>query len=166
MRKLTLTLLAVGAIVLGIWGVRWLFPNDEAQIRGLLEEVAETASVSPGESNLGRLASAYKLSGFFTSNVVINLHGMGRETRQVSSRAELRGMLVAARTEVQRARIQLLDPQLHLAPDHLTAVVYLTVLGDVDGRPAAIAQELECRMRKEDRHWRIARVDTVKVLDP
>jgi ketosteroid isomerase-like protein len=149
-------------VVLGFWAFRILFPGDEKLIRKLLTAAAATASLRPNESALAKLGGAKKLAGFFTPDVVINLDVPGLRVRTINGRDELAEIAIAARANLQEAKIRLYDVVVELAPDRQTATVQLTALASIDGSTDPIFQLMKMRLKKIDGGWKISQVDPVK----
>ena len=163
MKKIVIIgLLAIGIALLGVWGWRVFFPNDEKLIHKLLDQVAETASFRANDNPLVKLGGASKLAGFFTEDAVIHLDVPGVDLRTISGRDELIQTAAAARATVQGIKVELMDIQLGVDAEGQTATAHLTAVGKVSGSSDPLVQELRMQLRKIDGKWRIAQVDPVR----
>ena len=154
----------VAVLLLGVWIYRILFPNDEKLIRQLLAEAAETAAVKPNENPLFKIAGASKLVGFFSPDAVLKLEMAGVDTRTLDSPDELRQAVTAARASLQEAKFQLHEVQVIVGPDLQSATAQLVAIAYLNGSGDPLVQELKIQLKKIDRSWKIARVETVKSL--
>jgi ketosteroid isomerase-like protein len=139
-----------------------LFPSDEVQIRRLLSNVAETASLKSNTNPLIKIGGANKLGGFFAEDAIIEIDGGGLESRTIRGREELVQVATVARASLDEVTVRLLDVQVSVDPDGQTAGAYLTALANVSGITDAFVQETRMRFVRVDDRWLISRVEPVK----
>ena len=151
-------------LLLGVWIYRILFPNDEKLIRQLLAEAAETAAVKPNENPIFKIAGANKLVGFFSPDAVLKLDVAGVDSRTLDNPDDLRQAFTAARASLQEAKFQLHEIQVNVGPDLQSATAQLVAIAYLNGSGDPLVQELKIQLKKIDRWWKIARVETVKSL--
>jgi hypothetical protein len=164
LRKALRGTVVVAALVGAFWLYRVLFPSDEEQVRRLLQNMVESAAVIPNEAPLARLAKANRLAGFFTADVVINLDEVPADVANIVGRDQLLQVTLAARANLQQLRVQLLGLTVEIDPNALAATALTTVTAEVNGEQNAVAQELRFRLRKTERRWLIAEVNTIRSL--
>lgn len=149
---------------LGIWLWTVLFPNPEKVIRQRLMELARTASSSPGESDLARLAAARSLAGFFSTNVELQVELPELSRYSIMDRDEIMQAALMARSRAGGLKVKFPDINVTVAPDKQSAVADLTVQANISGEPDPIVQEMKFTLRKIDGRWLITRVETVRTL--
>jgi len=162
LKKLIVLLVGVGAALAAVWLWQVLFPNNETQIRRLLDDVAESASLKANTHPLVRLGGANKLADFFTSDVVIDLEGASIPVRSMNGREELVQAVTAARASVQEVKVGFHDVQITVDPDGISAAAHLTALANVTGTTDPYVQETRMRLVKNADGWRISKVAPVK----
>ena len=161
----SIRLVLVAAIVgLAVWGWRSLYPSPQHAIRSRLRALADTACVRPGDGAMLRAYKAQALPDFFTTDAVLNLDVRGYETEVLHGRSEIQGAATAGMERLAGLRVEFLDVNVTLAPDHETAVANLTCRATRPGEKDFLVQEFDFHMRKIGREWLVERVDTVKTL--
>jgi hypothetical protein len=155
----------VALLALAGYGLyRWLAPRDEAAIRGVLDQVAATASFQPGEGNFARMKAVSDLMGLFTTDVTLSLDGVPNEARDIQGAAALRELVVAARLRLQSAQVTFSDVFVELGPGRETAVARLIGRAQFSGMDQPWYQELKVDLRKADGSCKIAQVGAAKGL--
>jgi len=163
--KILLRIVLFAALAaLGVWLWFVLFPGPEKVIRRRLTDLARTASFSPGESDLARLAGARNLAGFFSTNIEVNLDVPGRVQYHLMGRDEISEAAFAASKTVGGLKVKFPDVNVTVAPDKQSASVDLTVEAHVSGERDPIVQEMKFTLQKTDGQWLITRVETVRTL--
>lgn len=162
MRKLIAIAVVAGAVLAAVWVWRLLFPSDEARIRGLLAEVAESASLKPNTNPLIKLGGANKLAGFFTADAVIEVEGAPVAARAINGREELVQVVTAARVSVEAVKVEFLDVEVTVDPAGQSATAHLTALATVAGMTDPFVQESNLRFVRDEQGWKISRVEPVK----
>lgn len=158
-----LFLLAV-LVAAGIWVWRTFFPGQEQLILRQLTKLAQTACISPGESNFARIANAQKLTTFFTTNAEVIVNIPGRLDRTFTGQEELLEAAGGARAYLHSLKVEFIDPTITLDPDKTTAEVTATVRITMSGEGGPEVQEVKAELVRNSREWLIRRAETVKVL--
>jgi hypothetical protein len=156
--------LAAAMAVAGFWVWRLLFPGPEQVIRKELTQLAATASITPNEAPLTKLAKAQRLARFFSNDAEVRVDIPNRPYQDFNGREEIQQGALGARALLNSLKVQFLDMEVTLAPDKQSAVVRLTATADLPGEKVPEVQELEFRLKQIDRDWFIRRVETVKTL--
>ncbi|HOW67525.1 MAG TPA: hypothetical protein P5186_07695 [Candidatus Paceibacterota bacterium] len=164
MRKLTLIGMAGLAVVLIILLMFRLFPSDATLIRRKLDKMAQLTSFSNSESAIARLAVVNRLSAFFQSELVIRLDNVNPDYGSIEGRDQLRQVLAAVRTHLQRLRVEFLDYRIEVADNRQSATAWLTALADVNQEQNAVVQQLRIRLTKTEGEWLIAEIQTIRAL--
>jgi hypothetical protein len=165
MREWLFRLVALATIgAAGFWGWRMFFPGPEHAIRNQLSQLAVTASITPNEAALTKLAKAQKLSSFFATNAQVTVDMPGRPMQIINGPEDIQQAALAARTMLSTLKIQFLDITVALMTDKQSAVAHLTATANLPGEKLPEVQELEIGFRKRDHDWLIERVETVKTL--
>jgi len=156
--------LAAAIAAAGFWAWTLLFPGPEQVIRKELTQLAATASITPNEAPLAKLAKAQRLASFFSEDAEVRVDIPNRPYQDFNGREEIQQAALGARALLNVLKVQFLDMEVRLAPDKQSAVVRLTATADLPGEKVPEVQELEFRLKKVDRDWFIRRVETVKTL--
>lgn len=163
--KIILRVVLLAALVaLGVWLWTIFFPSPEKIIRRRLAAVAKLVSFTTNESSLARLASAESLTGYFATNVEVNINTGESGQRQFVGRAQIRQAVLAAHSAFGSLSVKFLDVDVDVAPDKTSATADVTVDANVAGQPNAILQEVKITLRKIGGQWLITRVETVRIL--
>ena len=157
-------LLFAALAALGIWLWTVLFPSPEKVIRRRLTELARTASSSPDEGNLARLAAARRVAGFFSTNVELNVELPELGRRSSMDREEITQLALLANSRAGGLQVKFPDLNITVAPGKRSAMVDLTVTATVAGEPDSIVQEMKFTLHKIAGQWLITRVETVRTL--
>lgn len=165
MVKLFFRLVMLGILAIGIWwGWRYYFTGEEARIRSMLAELSDVASVPGKENAFQTLASANGIQNHLLPEIIVNVDIPEMGHREFSERAELMQAYMAARTMMPGLKVELLDPQIKVAPDKRSASVEVTLKATQPGKKDLLAQEIQMTLRKPEKAWRVAKVETVQVL--
>lgn len=155
--------MAILAVCVGI-GVRY-FTSEETRIRRALAELAGSLRVPPNEAPLARLGAARKFQGLFAPDVGVVLAGVPSEFREIQGRDQLFELYLTARGLVNECRVEFRGIRVTVGPDQSSAHAELTVLGEVDGDPNAVAQDVRIDLVRSGRDWLIRRVRTLRNYD-
>ncbi len=158
------SLLLAALVVLGVWGWHRLFPTPEQVIRKELAELAQTASIQPGESQLARVAHAHKLIGFFTPDAEIVIDVPNYSVHTLSGIDDIRQAAMAARASLRSLDVQFIDVKVEVAADKHSAVARLTAQAKLPGERTSEVQELQIGFKKVDSDWLINHAETVRTL--
>jgi hypothetical protein len=156
--------LTAGVVLLGIWGWHLLFPTPEQVVRKELAELAQTASIQPGESQLARAAHAHKLIGFFSPDAEIVIDVPGSSQHTLTGIDDIRQAAMAARASLRSLTVQFIDITVEVAPDRKSAVTRFTAQATLPGENIPEVQELKVGFKKVDSDWLINRAETVRTL--
>jgi hypothetical protein len=151
-------------IAFGAWLWTVFFPAPEKVIRHRLAKLAEDVSFNSDQGNFSRLASGESVSGFFSTNIEININVPGHEQVTFASRAEITQAALGAREKLKSLSVKFPDVNVMLAPDKTSAVADVTVDAAVSGERDAIVQELKISFQKTEDGWLITRLETVRPL--
>lgn len=152
------------ALAIGVWVWIVFFPSPERVIHKRLEALASDVSFGPGQNYLSRLAHLQALSGFFTSNVELNVDLPGFQQHRVVGRDELFQAALGEQTQTRGLDAKFPDIHIVVAPDKLNAVADVTLLAQVSGQNDTIVQELKLIFQKVNGKWLIRRIETVRPL--
>jgi hypothetical protein len=153
-----------GAVLLGWIGFK-LLPNEEKAIRNMIERVVQTASIPANEGNLTRIKRANQLADFFSSDVTVNLDGMGYQVPPIHSRSDLLEAALMARSQLRQAAFQMAALHVAFPPGKKkSATAYVLVTGQINHEPDSFFQELRMDLQKIEHRWMIAGVSVVQGL--
>jgi hypothetical protein len=164
MRMILRWILLAALLALGVWLWTVCFPSPEKIIRRRLLELARTASSSPGESDLTRLAAAHSVAGFFSTQVELKLVIPELGQRDSMDREEIVQVVLMARSRAGGLKVAFPDINVIVAPDRQSAVADLTVEANIAGERDSLLQEMKFTLRRMDGRWLITRVETVQTL--
>src|ERR1041385_7414903 len=126
MRIVLRLLLAAALVALGLWLWTILFPGPEKLIRKQIAEVARLASIAPGEGLVTQGLRVQSLIHCFDPHAELTFDLPGHSQYTIAGRDEMTEHAGAARRNLRSLRVELLDPNVALAPDKQSAVVDLT----------------------------------------
>jgi hypothetical protein len=164
MRILVRTLLfaALGALAVWLWIV--FHPSPEKVIRKQLLELAETASYPAGQGSIARLASAEKLSSFFSPDAILIVTVPGARSREIVGRGEIMQAALAARSVASEVTVKFVDFVFTINPDAKTAEVKLTATIKYPREQDFVPQAFRFYLREIDDKWLITKVEPFEVL--
>ena len=148
---------------LGIWAWTLLFPNPEKIIRKRLAKLGQLASVNSKESPLSQAVISKRLGTFFSSDIEVAVDVEGGEVYTFHGRAEFMQAVTLARSYVNGLEVQLIDPQVNVAPDRQSAVVELGVLAKIGAEKDVDFRALRLTFQKIEGDWLITRAETIKM---
>lgn len=161
-----LLLVVVGLAVLW-FGYRRLFPDDEARIRAVLEQIADAVGSGAGdESDVSRLARAGSMRNHLEPQITVDA---GPPFSRMIGRDTIVGTVARLRGSVDDLEVEFDDVQVAIGPDHTTARVYLTAEAryrDGSGARGLEARELDLTFRKLEDKWVVASIALVRTLEP
>jgi hypothetical protein len=164
MKHVLRVVLLAALAALGIWLWTVLFPGPEKIIRRRLVELARTASATPDESNLARLAAARQVVGYFANNVEMKVDSPRFGPRSSMDREEMMQLAVYARSRAGGLTVAFPDITVTVARGSQAAVANVTVEVKAGAEPDSFMQEMKFTLRKIDGQWLITRVETVPTL--
>jgi hypothetical protein len=161
-------LVVIGLSVAAIWiGYRSLVPDDDAQIRDVLDRIAAAASDGDAaDSEVSRLARAASVRGELDPDVTVDA---GPPFQPMKGRDAIVGTIARVRGTVSDLDLAFDDVEITIDPVRTTARVYLTAEARYrDGSGARVfdARELDVTFRRLDGGWVVSQVALVRTLDP
>lgn len=162
-RWLVRVLLLACLVGLGIWAWTLLFPSPEKIIRKRLAKLGQLASVNSKESPLSQAVISKRLGNFFSSDIEVAVDAEGGEVYTFHGRPEFMQAVTLARSYADGLEVQLIDPQVNVAPDRQSAVVELGVLAKVGAEKVVDFRALRLTFQKIEGDWLITRAETIKL---
>ncbi len=164
-----MSVLRRSVVVVVLLGLSWLayrhfFPSDDARIRQLLHGLAATVTVPAKPTPVGTLLALDKLKACFwpEARVLVDDPFQGRHT--FNDRDELVQAAAAAWPNLQGMKVEFLDINVTLDPGRTNATAELTAKAQRPGDHSLYVQEFRVRLRKQEKDWRIAGVETIRPL--
>lgn len=140
------------------------FPNNEKQIRKMLDEMATAACIPAKPSPVGLVMAIDKIQSSFSPNIQVNIEVAGVRRYTFSDREELMQIVKAAWANLREVNVQFLDVVIDLDASEEGAVANLTLKVTPAGQSDFFFQELKMTLAKIESNWRVTRVDSVQVL--
>jgi hypothetical protein len=162
-RVVQLALLATA--LFWLWTI--FFPSPQKVIRKQLTRLATDVSFSKSDGSLTKLAGlaeASDLSGFFSTNVEVNVDTPGHEQHAFAGRDEITQAALLARQETSTLSVKFPDIAVTVAPDKQSATADVTVEVNAAGISDDFVQELKISFEKSNRQWLIQKVETVRTI--
>jgi hypothetical protein len=156
----------VVVVLIGLWaGWRWLFPGDEAQIRAVLERIAEgVGGGGEGGGGVEALARAASLRNEFAPDVIVNA---GPPFQRINGREAIIGAAARLNSATRNLELRFPDATVDVAADRQTATAVVTAEARFDqpgGGRGLDARELEVTFRRLDDRWVISAVTLIEPL--
>lgn len=158
----------VAALVAGtVWFV-WqrLVPNDAAEIRSVLDRIAEGVGDDGGGGDVNRLARAAALRNELDPEITVDA---GEPFQRLRGREMVIGAAARVRGSLRGLKVRFSDVEIEVEPDRQRAHVTLTAeahFGTATGAPGFDARELAFVLRRLDDRWVIAEVSRILALKP
>jgi hypothetical protein len=157
----------LAVIAASLWfGWRWMFPDDEAQIKAVLARIAEGLGGDTGSNGeVGRIARAASLRNEFAPDVTIDA---GAPLQRLTGRDSIIGAAARMNSTVRNLEIQFPDVSVHVDPDRQTATATVTAearFEDRAGIRVIDARELEVGFKRIDGNWVISAVTVMRPLE-
>lgn len=161
-------LAAIVLLVSGVYfGTRWLFPDDEALIRGVLEQIAsgiENAAAPGSAGALGAVARATELQEEFAPDVIVEA---GPPFERLRGRSSV--IAAAARVSLGVPDIDVSFPDIAIvvAEDRQTATALVTAEATFTegGRRVLDARELDVTFARLEGRWVVSAVTLMQPLE-
>jgi hypothetical protein len=158
----------IGVAVAALWfGYPWLFPNDDAQIRSVLERIAEAVgSGAEQQGDVSRLARAAAVRNQLDPQITVDA---GPPFSRMSGRDAIIGTIARMNGTVSDLEVVFADVQITVDPTRSSAKVYLTAQAqyrDGGGARGLEARELDLTFRRLDGDWVVSDVARVRTLEP
>jgi hypothetical protein len=165
-KRIVQGLLAIVVVAGGLWLWRVMFPGDETQIRRVLLELAEAASVQGGEGNIARLSRVNRILGCLTPEVEIRFAPEGGRGIELTGRESIQAAAVAAPQGGRTIQVEFIDIDVTPVPSGAeTAEAVLTARVQVSGEREFGVQALKVDLAKDQEFgWRLKRLETFQPL--
>lgn len=157
--------LGIVAAALAFYGYRSLFPDDEGQIREVLDRVAAAMTVSGEDGDVGRLARIAALASDVAPDATVE---GGAHPEPLTGRDAIIAAAVRVAGAIGDLQLQLVDIEVGFEAGHRQALVHLTAEAHFKaaGESGIDARELDIVFRKSGGRWLIATVLPVDTLTP
>ncbi len=155
-------LIALGAGLFWCW--HHLFPRPEVLIRKQLGKLAASASITPNEAPLAKVAKAQRLAELFARDATVSVDVPGRTDQPFAGREEIQQAALGARALLNTLQVTFVDVSVLLATNKSSAITHLTATANLPGEKLPEVQELEIGFTNIDDVWLISKVQTVKTL--
>lgn len=149
-------------VAAGCWLWTVMFPNPRAVVWHRLEKLAEIASFPANEGQLMKLAAVQKIGGYFSDQVVVNVHMSGEETHEFNNREELVQAIQAGRMSVNSVLVKFKGARIEITPGNQEAIIGVALTADINGEKDSVVEDLKIEMKKIDGDWLITHVETVQ----
>ena len=146
------------------WGWHLLFPGPERLIQNQLIQLSRVASIPANESQLGHMASAQKLTSFFTPDTELVVDVPGRLQHTFNGRDEVLEAAAGVRTTLRSLTVEFFDFVITVAPDKQTALVQFTAKATMPGESVPEVQRVKAEFKNRNGEWLISHAETVKAL--
>jgi len=157
-----LLLIIVGAG--GYAAYQWLKPSAEDQIRSLLTDLAETASIQPGTKGVAKLRALARLPDFFTADITLDLSVQAPTVGMVQGRVELKDLMAVAQSQLRSLQIDFVDIHIQMGAERVGALAQTIVEATMDPGEDPGVQEYKIWLKLTEDGWRIDRVESVRSL--
>ena len=157
MKAPILAAIAVGLVLLGILfiSVDW----EARALRGRLDKLISLVEKDGPEGAISSAAKASQVPGFFIESPTIR---MTDTARRIRDKSELKGAVLALRTQAMEVDVDLSRYQLIFSEDRLSADMTfrakVTILGDSGFEGGSDDVQMEW-IKEEDQTWRIASIE-------
>ena len=165
MRHFVRALAIVCAVIaMAVYGWRWVFPNDESEIKAVLERIADGVSASEDGGDVGRLARAASLRNEFAADVRVDA---GPPFQRITGREAIIGVAARIKSSVGHLELSFPDISVLVDPDRQTATAMVTAEAHFDqgGRRNIDARELEIGFKRLESDWVITAVSLLRAIE-
>jgi hypothetical protein len=153
-------------VLLGLLG--WLainlLANEERRIRKTMNRLAAAASIKREDSGIARLTYGDRIAGFFTTNAVLNLEGLGTEVPMIHGRTDLLQAATAARTWLREAEFEVTDLKVSFPDSKRSAKAQAVIVGRINSQTNQFGQRFKILLQKLEGRWLIQELRTVEGL--
>jgi hypothetical protein len=162
--RVVLIVVAVAAVWVSF---EWLFPDDEARIRAVLERIADAVGGgAEQESEVARLARAASVRNQLDPQIAVDA---GPPFSRISGRDAIIGTIARLDGTVDDLEVHFDDVAITVDPGGDSAKVHLTAEAryrDSAGARGFEARELDLTFRRLDGDWVLSDVAQVRTLEP
>ncbi|HTI71092.1 MAG TPA: hypothetical protein VMF06_14070 [Candidatus Limnocylindria bacterium] len=161
MKKITAFGSFLGLAVVLLWYANR--DGESARVKRVVEEARSAVSWDGSETALQQIAAAGRLAGCLSKDVEVKVDVLGGLSGGLSGADEVKGAVLAARQHIPRLEVQFLDLTVSFTdPTH--AKVELTANATTDKPKEINPQEFVLLLHKNEGHWYIDRVETIRTL--
>ncbi len=160
-RRLVVALLA---LLIGIFAAARLFPSDESKVKKQFRLLSKWVSRYPSEDPITAVSKAQRLRSLLADNVALKTHIDSLSGDFTSG--DLTGLVARLRLQFSRLSVKFYDLRIEF-PEEGTATAVLTanVTGRMtDGGYVDEAHELECVLKKKENRWLFSACEVIEVL--
>lgn len=161
------TILLVVALAGGGWlAWQWWFPGDEAQIRAVLDRIADGVGSEAGDTRLARVARATALQDELDETIVVEL---GPPFERLDGRQRVMGAVARVTAAMEGLEVELADVDVVVGANRQEAAVTLTAEAQFEqagGSRGFEARELHLTFRRAEGRWVVDGVTLVRTLEP
>ncbi len=164
--KIRATVIAVVIAAAGwlAWG--WLAPSDEAEIRALLDRLADGASGEERASEIGRVARTAAVRGDLDPGITVDA---GPPFQRLNGREAVIATAARVNKTLLSLEIRFSDVEITVDVDRQRAHATLTAEAYFMATPGARsfdARELEMAFRRFEGRWVVAEVLLIRAIKP
>jgi hypothetical protein len=160
----------IGVVGAAVWfGWQWLWPDDEAQIRAVLERIADGLGGEGGADGaagaIGAVARVAALQEEFHPEATVDA---GPPFQRLVGRPAIVAAAGRARASVFNLEVRFPDLDVTIESDRQTATAVVTAeayFNQAGGQRALEARELEMAFARFDNRWVISQVTLVQPLE-
>lgn len=159
-----ISVIVVLAVAAAVYGWRWAFPDDAAQIGAVLERMATIVEGADRDDQVGRLARAARLGRELAPDVQVDA---GPPFRALRGRDAVMAAVSRLPTMARQLEIRFPDKSITVAPDRHSAVAMVTAEARfiaANGERGIDARELEIAFTRLDGQWVVAGVTHLEAL--
>jgi hypothetical protein len=161
------SVLLIAVLGAGWFAYRYFFPDDEAQIRRVLERIADAVGAgAEEEGEVSRLARAASVRNQLDPQISVDA---GPPFSRMSGRDAIIGTIARLHGSVRDLDVEFRDVQITVDAGSSSARVHLTAearFRERSGTGGLEARELEVTMRKLEGDWVVSHVALVQTLEP
>lgn len=150
----------IGALLLaGFCLLAWrhFFPNDPAQIRDMLERLAQSACVPAKPSAVAAALASDRVRNSFSTNIEVVMDAPGSRRSVFNDREDLVQACQAAWAGVPGLTVEFCDINIPVCGEDI-AKAEMTVRASRPGEKYFFLQSFKLDLRKENEIWRIAKI--------
>ena len=159
--------IVAGVTLAALWfGYRWLFPNDQAQLRAVLARIsAAVGGGAEGEGEVARIARAASLRNELDPQITVDA---GPGFSSIKGRDTLIGTVARFNSTARDVEVSFVDVAITVSADRSSAQATMTAEARFTGQSGRglEARELDVTFRRLDGDWVVSNVTLVRTLAP
>ena len=164
MRRILPIILIVLLVSGGFLLYRYWFPSDQARIKQLLNQAAESASVNPDSSLFSKLGAVNKLLDLCADDIEILVNAPGIQRRSIRGRDQLQEVMTMVQGSQREIEISLRDLTVDVDESGVDASAQFIAQARVDRLQDSIYQEFRVSLVRQDGDWKIRKVEPLQAL--